>query len=116
MQYIYTGTKENSEYSAQITPYQGYVYAEIISSKKNKDKFNDSSGLWLAVMSKRFGSRWRSAPREEDWIKANDWINEQLELINKYGTVVVTKPDHIRDIERQGLHERMRIDKQLNKN
>ena len=116
MEYIYTDIKENSEYSAQITPHGGYVYAEIISSKKNKDKFNDSSRLWLAVMSKRFGSRWRSAPTESDWIKARDWINEQLGLINKYGTVVVTKPEHIREIQKQALYDRMRIDKQLNKN
>ena len=34
----------------------------------------------------------KKTPTEKDWQDANKWVNEQLEMIEKYGTVMVTKP------------------------
>ena len=101
---MWTGLKENTEYSAQITPYHGYVMAEIIAAEKNKEKgFNEhskyDSGLWLTVLDKRFGSWFRKTPTEQNWKDANKWVETQLDLIEKYGTVVVTKPQYLRDSE-----------------
>jgi len=97
---MWTGLKENSEYSAQITPYGGKVNAEIIRRDRDKGFYEHKLGLWLTVCDKSFGSMWRSAPTEKDWQAATKWVEEQLNLIEKYGTVMVTKPEHIRRSER----------------
>ena len=97
---MWTGLKENSEYTAQITPCHGYVIAEIICRGGDNGFYDNRLKLWLTVMDKFFGSSWRKAPKEEDWQKANDWVNKQLQMIGKYGTVVVTKPKHILDFNR----------------
>ena len=94
---MWTGLKENSEYSAQITPYHGYVNAEIICN--HKDKGFNKGGLWLTVMDKRFGRMFRNSPRKKDWENANKWIEKQLNLINEHGTVMVTKPKHLDNIK-----------------
>ena len=101
---MWTGFKENTEYSAQITPYHNEVHAEIIVRDKNKDKgfheHNSIGGLWLTVMDKSFGSKWfTDEPTEDDWKNAVNWVETQLTLIEKYGTVMVTKPAHIRRSE-----------------
>lgn len=96
---MWTGLKKNSEYSAQITPYCGNVNAEIIRRDIDKGFYEHKLGLWLTVCDKSFGSRWRSAPTEKDWQNATKWVEEQLSLIEKYGTVMVTKPEHIRRSE-----------------
>ncbi len=97
---MWTGLKENSEYSAQITPYQGKVNAEIIRRDKDKGFYDYKLDLWLTVLDKSFGSMWRKTPTEKYWQDANKWVNEQLELIEKYGTVMVTKPQHMIDSDR----------------
>jgi hypothetical protein len=94
---MWTGLKENSEYSAQITPYHGYVMAEIISRDKDTGLYDYKLDLWLTVLDKSFGSMWRKTPTEKDWQDANKWAIKQLELIEKYGTVIVKKPQHLRN-------------------
>jgi hypothetical protein len=42
---------------------------------------------------------WSRNPREKDWIAATKWVEEQLSLIDKYGTVMVSKPEHLRRSE-----------------
>lgn len=96
---MWTALKENSEYSAQITPFSGKVNAEIIRRDKDKGFYNSEIDCWLTVLDKSFGSMWRNAPTEKDWKDANKWINEQLDLIEKYGTVMVKKPQHLIDSE-----------------
>jgi len=95
---MWTGLKANNEYSAQITPYGNKVNAEIIT--RDKDKGFYDNGLWLTVMDKSFSGSFTNEPREKDWIDANEWIEKQLNLIDKYGTVMVTKPKHLYDSER----------------
>jgi hypothetical protein len=51
-------------------------------------------------MDKSFGKPFSSQPREKDWIAANKWVDEQLELISKHATVMITKPQHLRDADR----------------
>lgn len=92
-----TGLKENSEYTAQITPYHGFVNAEIIVKDKDKGFHEPKLNLYITVMDKSFGKNFRSCPREKDYIAANKWIKEQLALIEKYGTVIVTKPNHLNE-------------------
>lgn len=87
---------ESNLYSAQISCYQGKVYAEIIY--KAKDMF-ETNGLWITSLDKCFGSNFRKTPREKDWIDANKWISEQLELIEKYATVITTKPNYLKDLK-----------------
>jgi len=43
-------------------------------------------------MRKSFGSIWQIAPTEKNWIEANKWVDNQLKMIEKYGTGIVTKP------------------------
>ena len=94
---MWTGLKENSEYSAQITPYGNKVNAEIIRRDKDKGFYDPKSDIWLTVLNKSFGSFWNSEPTEEDWAEANAWVEQQLKLIEKYGTVMVTKPKYLRN-------------------
>lgn len=101
---MWTSLKENSEYSAQITPYHGYVHAEIIN-RSGKEFLDHKLGLWLTAMDKSFGSFWQKAPTQKNWQDANMWIKVQLELIGKYGTVMVTKPKHLRDSEEWELKQ-----------
>jgi len=96
---MWTGLKENSEYSAQITPYHGKVNAEIIRKDKETGFYSNKIDCWLTVMDKEFGSMWHKSPREKDWVAATKWVEEQLALIEKYGTVMVTKPEHLRRSE-----------------
>lgn len=88
-------TDENL-YSAQISCYQGKIYAEIIY--KSKEMFGNGD-LWITSLDKSFGSSFSNTPREKDWIEANEWVNKQLELIEKYGTVIVTKPKYLIDLK-----------------
>jgi len=89
---MYTGSELKKEYSFQITPYHGNVHAEILCNNKSF-KYE---GLWILSMYKSFGSFWgRSAPREKDYINAQKWVDEQVSLLEKYGTVVITKPEYL---------------------
>lgn len=83
-------------YSAQISCYQGRVYAEIIY--KSKEMF-ENDDLWITSLDKSFGSSFRTTPREKDWINANKWVGEQLTLIEKYATVITTKPNYLKDLK-----------------
>lgn len=95
---MWTGNKENAEYSAQITPYGGRVNAEIICKSNDKGFHEHRLNLWLTVCDKSFGKWWRrSAPTEQDWKDATEWVEEQLRLIEKYGTVIITKPKYLRE-------------------
>lgn len=94
---MWTGLKENSEYTGQITPYHGKVNAEIIMRNKKEGFYESKIDLWLTVMDKSFGSSFASQPREKDYLDAQKWINEQLELIEKHATVMVTKPKFLND-------------------
>lgn len=91
---------DNEEYTGQITPYNGKVTAEIIK-KSNNEWFKDNDiDLYYLTAHKSFGSMWNSAPREKDWIAANKWMDEQFEMMEKYATVMITKPVYITDIEK----------------
>jgi hypothetical protein len=95
---MWTGKNENEEYTAQIAPYHGKVHAEII--KRNPDTGGREGDLWLTIMDKSFGKSRNSTPREEDYVAANKWVEEQLVLINKHATTLVTTPKFLRDINR----------------
>lgn len=97
---MWTGLKENSEYTAQITPYHGKVHAEIIRRDKDKGFYDSRIDLWLTVMDKSFGSHFRSEPREIDYQRATKWVEEQLSMIEEYGTAMVTRPQHLIDAEK----------------
>lgn len=92
---MWTDLKSNKEYTAQITPYHGKVNAEILS--KNKAFFDPKMNIYLTVLDKSFGSFWRETPTEKNWKDANKWVEEQLKLISEYGTVIVSKPNHLRN-------------------
>lgn len=96
---MWTGKYENLEYTAQITPYHGKIYAEII--KKNAETGGKSGDIWLSIMDKSFGKAFRKTPREKDWINAHGWVKKQFDLITTYGTALVTTPKYLRDIEKQ---------------
>lgn len=93
--------KKNAVYTAQITPYRGRVYAEIICNNKDSHlglydrKWNE----WQTVLNKGFGRYFANEPREKDWVAATAWINGQLSLIEKYGTAILAKPTFIRDMD-----------------
>lgn len=90
---LYTDLKNQTQYTAQIHPLGGKVMVEIIC----KDLYDQKLDLYLCVCHKSFGSIWNSAPSQKDWQKANAWVNQQLDLIQKYGTVIVTKPQYLHD-------------------
>jgi hypothetical protein len=93
--------RENSEYTAQIHAYKGVVYVEILKNS-NDEWFRDNlcRDLYHTIMDNNFGSMFRNAPREKDWIKAHKWMNKQLDLIEKYGTVLIERPKCISDAEK----------------
>lgn len=96
---MWTGKKDTHEYSAQITPYHGYVNAEIIYRDKdnafNNGHYDSKLRLWLTVSCKRFGSAFRSAPTEKDYQKATAWVERQLNLMDKYSTCALAEPRHL---------------------
>lgn len=87
---------ESNLYLAQISCYRGKVYAEIIYNAK---EMFETNGLWITSLDKSFGSSFRNTPREKDWIDANKWVDKQLELIEKYATVIVAKPNYLKDLK-----------------
>lgn len=93
---VLTGVKKiNPEdlrtYTKQIHAYDRYVYAEIVYNDPDTERhFMSGHPMWIVCNSKRFGSFWSSKPTEQDFIDAHAWCDEQLELLNKYGTVKVT--------------------------
>jgi len=87
---MWTGNKENEEYTAQISPYHGQVHAEILSKKYSQSR--QSPELWLNVMEKSFGKNRNNEPTQLDWENANKWVETQMTLIKKFGTVLVTRP------------------------
>lgn len=93
---MWTGLKDNAEYTAQITPYHGKVNAEIIMCDRKPGFYETKLDLWLTVMDKSFGRSYASQPREKDYLAAQKWVNEQLELIEKHATVMVTKPSFLK--------------------
>jgi hypothetical protein len=93
---MWTSLKANREYTAQITPYHNKVVAEILVKKESKTAF--LGDLYLTVAEKYFGSFFQKEVKESDWIKANEWVERQLSMIEKHGTVIVTRPQFIRDI------------------
>lgn len=94
----YKSIKDDREYTVQITPFRGVVSADIISRRKcyTDDRL---PGLYLTIMTKGFGSWWRSAPRESDWLRAKKWAEQQLDLIERHGTVTVTTPQWLIDLK-----------------
>lgn len=98
---MWTGLKENSEYSAQITPYHGHVNAEIIRRDKDKGFYDYKIDCWLTVMDKSFGRTFASSPRQKDWDAAKRWVEEQLKMIEENATVMVTMPQFLKT-ERHG--------------
>lgn len=88
---------DNSKtYAKQIHPYGGKVYAEIIyqDSKTELDRRID---LWHCSMHNSFGKYWRKAPREQDYIDAHKWADEQLALLQKYGIQKLEKAECLRE-------------------
>lgn len=86
-------------YAKQISAYNGYVHAEIIYTNEETDvDYSLGRGFWYCSLRKSFGSAFRSAPREKDYISANKWADEQLELLQKYCTVKVKKSQCISDL------------------
>lgn len=96
---MWTGKHDNSEYTAQIAPYHGKVHAEIIKRDKETGGYEYKLELWLTIMDKSFGKSMRKTPREEDYVAANKWVEEQLALIKKHATALVTTPKFLRDIK-----------------
>ena len=98
---MWTGKKEsvreNAEYTAQIYPYHGRIYVEILNKKYSNDSKLD---LYLTIIDKSFGRSYNS-PREKDWKAAHEWMNEQMNLIDKYGTSTVRIPEVLREIMKQ---------------
>jgi hypothetical protein len=92
---MWTGLKENSEYTAQITPYRNKVHAEIISKKKSRGYYDKFIDAHITIMDKTFGGFFSRYPKEKDYTDANKWVEEQLSLINSYGTVIVTEPEYL---------------------
>lgn len=81
-------------YAKQIHVYGSNVYAEIIYQDKETE-YDHLLKLWYLTMSKTFGSAFRGSPREKDYIKAHKWADEQLELLNKYGTKKLSKEHNL---------------------
>ena len=94
---MWTGLKENSTYTAQITPYHGKVNAEILVLDKDKGFYEPKLGLYLTVMEKSFGRSFSTEPREQDWVDAKKWVETQLKMIEEHGTVIVTKPNFLKE-------------------
>lgn len=90
---LYTISKNKKQYTAQITPHRGYVNAEIICT--NLSSYNEDNSVHICVCHKSFGSFFRTAPTEKDWINANYWVSTQLKYIEKYGTTVVKQPENL---------------------
>lgn len=92
--------RSNGQHTAQIHAYQGVVYVEIMQ-KSNSEWFRvrKMDDFYHTLMHKTFGSMWRSAPREKDWIKANEWMNKQFDLLDKYSTVLITRPQRLYDMD-----------------
>lgn len=86
-------------YMKQISVYGSKVHIEIIYTDKKTD-WNRSVDLWYCSMRKEFGSMWRSEPNEKDYQDAHKWADEQLNLLEKYGTVKVKQAEYIYEIER----------------
>lgn len=87
--------QNKTEYVGQLTVYQGYVNVSIICS--NSFYYNTDTKLWISVLNKSFGSMFRKAPKESDWVKARAWMDEQLSLIEKYATDIKVKPAEINE-------------------
>lgn len=83
-----TGMKDQRVYTAQITPYCNEVVAEIVYT----DLKDFQTGLYYTAIRKTFGSSFYKQPRENDWINAKKWVDEQLRLIEKYSTALVKSP------------------------
>jgi hypothetical protein len=94
---MWTGNKEGSIYTAQISTYNKKVNAEILC--KDNDFHESRLNLWLCVMHKSFSPRWGKELTEKEWIAASKWVEEQLGLVEKHGTVLVTKPNFLRDLK-----------------
>lgn len=99
---MWTGLKENNVYSAQVSVFRGAVKAEIILKDKEEAKefgfFSVEMNLWLTVADKSFKPKWGREVSEREWKLATEWVEQQFELINKYSTVLVTKPNYIKTI------------------
>lgn len=95
----YTNIKSNEIYTAQISPYNGKVYVEILHHNKETGFYSTSMKLWGCSLRKSFGSIFNSAPTKKNWIDAKKWANEQLDLIDKYGTVLIQRPKYINDVK-----------------
>jgi hypothetical protein len=96
---MWTGKYEYAEYTAQIAPYHGKVHAEIIKTNKSTGGYQYDLKLWLTIMDMSFGKSLRRSPREEDYVAANKWVEEQLALIKKHATALVTTPKFLKDIK-----------------
>ncbi len=85
-------TEDKGEfYTAQITPYGSIVSAEILQ------RYSFSSGGYASfhnVMSKQFKcKKWfQPAPKEQQYIDATTWVKEQLNILEKHGTAVISLP------------------------
>lgn len=77
-------------YSYQISVWNGKLSVQLMCSSSY---YRDPSiRLWHSIADKSFGSMWQKTPTEQDWINARSWGDEQLRIIEKYGTEIVMKP------------------------
>lgn len=90
-------------YTKQISVYGGKVYADIFYIDRDTEfvseswnyRYDRSEEYWYCSASKSFGNWWRSTPREQDFIDAHTWADEQLKLIEKYCTVKIQKATQV---------------------
>lgn len=87
---------DSKTYTKQIHVYSGKIYAEIIYQDKETE-YNYASKLWCISLSKEFGSNWSSSVKEKDLIKAHNWADEQLILLNKYAINKLEKANVIKN-------------------
>lgn len=90
-----TSLKDKSKlYSYQIDMYGGKLSVQIMCSSSY---YRDSdTRLWISIADKTFGSMWQKTPTEQNWIDARSWGDEQLRIIEQYGTEIIVKPTEIR--------------------
>lgn len=94
--------KTVKEYTAQIYPSGSLVRVAIIYRNKEVGMERLAEGLYnyYSLIFNVFGTNFRNSPREKDYVKANKWADEQLDLIRKHATGIVKKPQYITDRER----------------
>jgi len=86
--------KENAHYTAQLHPYHGRVYAEILC----KHTSFQMGGFWSTIADKSFGNPF-SGLKDKNFEDAHKWIDEQFRMIEKHCTAIINTPKRIYDYE-----------------